>query len=223
MGIDGVEHPAWWSASGGGLFDRVKWLETLDHAEVAATAEALAKHHVVVDATLIAIHTKFFGNSPRYLENPDNALAPPLVERGWAPGSFTRDWTAAQYDEAQRAWPKLLALQKTLFDAGVVMTVGTDMPTPWIVPGASMHDEMLLLRDAGIPPMDVLRMATSNAALALHRDSGAIAAGKRADLVLLTANPLDDLRNTRKIELVVKGGVAYDPRGLLADATARSH
>jgi imidazolonepropionase-like amidohydrolase len=153
----------------------------------------------------------------------DNALAPPLVERGWAPGSFTRDWTAAQYDEAQRAWPKLLALQKTLFNAGVVMTVGADMPTPWIVPGASVHDEMLLLRDAGIPPMDVLRMATSNAALALHRDSGAIGAGKRADLVLLAANPLDDLRNTRKIELVVKGGVAYDPRGLLADATARSH
>ena len=52
----------------------------------------------------------------------------------------------------------------TLFSHGVLLTVGTDTPTPWIVPGASFHEEMRLLAAAGIPPGEVLRMATANGA-----------------------------------------------------------
>jgi imidazolonepropionase-like amidohydrolase len=207
LGIDGVEHAAPWSVEymrdpagyRGTMFDRVHWLEKLDSAKIAEMIAALAKHRVVVDPTLIAMHTKFFGNDPRWLRNPDNELAPPLHRTGWDAFSFTKDWTDEQYREAQAAWPLLLKLTKDIFDGGVPMVVGTDTPTPWIVPGASFHDEMRLLRDAGIPPMAILKMAT-------------IANG---DYVVLAKNPLDDISNTRAIVTVIHDGIEYDPATLL--------
>ena len=226
LGIDGLEHAAPWSAEylpqsqqasyRGSLFDRVVWLENIDPAPIEEMVAALAQHHVVVDPTLIAMHTKFFGNDPRWLENPDNALVPLLHRTGWNAFTFTKEWTPEQYRQAQAAWPKLLQLTKQIFDAGVPMVVGTDMPTPWIVPGASLHDEMALLHDAGIPPMAILKMATANAAAALRRtDAGAIRPGMRADLVILAKNPLDDIRNTRSIVAVIHDGIEYEPATLL--------
>jgi imidazolonepropionase-like amidohydrolase len=213
LGIDGVEHPASWSPDGGGLFDRVTWLESLDPASIAAMARTLAERHVIVDPTLVAMETKFFGDEHR---NDDLSLVPPLHARGWKAGAFTRDWTPEQYGAAKKAWPKLLSITKALHDAGVVLTVGTDTPTPWIVAGASVSREMQLLHDAGLSNMEVLRAATANAALALKRpDLGAVKSGMRADLVVLDADPLADLRNTGKVFAVVKGGVAYYPRDLL--------
>lgn len=209
LGIDGVEHPAWWSSTGGSMFDRVIWLASLTDDEIRATARTLAAHHVVVDPTLIAMETKFFGDEHM---NDDLSSVPPLHARGWRTGAFTRDWTPAQFAAAKRQWPKLLSITKALHDAGVVLTVGTDTPGPWIVPGASVHREMQLLHDAGLPNMDVLRAATWNAAVALRRtDRGALRPGLRADLVVLDADPLADIRNTSKVSLVVKGGRVVVP------------
>jgi imidazolonepropionase-like amidohydrolase len=97
-------------------------------------------------------------------------------------------------------------LVKRMYDAGVLLTAGTDTPFPWIVPGASFHEELRLLGDAGIPPASVLRIATYNAGVALRQNIGAVEAGKEADLVVLSANPLDSLANTERIELVLKAG-----------------
>ena len=206
MGIDGVEHAADWNEDevladkragyDNSIFGRVYWLENLDPAAADRTIAALKAHHVVVDPTLIAFATKFFGNSPRWLKNPDNALMPEIWLEGWPAGSFTRTWTDAQYADAQRAWPKLLAFVKKIFDAGIPMLAGSDSPTPWIVPGASLHDELVLLHDAGIPNLAILKMST-----------GPLKPGSPADLVVLTKNPLDDIRNTRAIAAVYKDGV----------------
>ena len=102
----------------------------------------------------------------------------------------------------------MLALTKLFFDRGVRLTVGTDAPTAWVVPGASLHDELALLRDAGIPEGVILRMATLDAARALHRDHdfGTVQSGRRADLVLLTDDPLAKIENTRSIAAVIQGG-----------------
>jgi imidazolonepropionase-like amidohydrolase len=207
LGIDGVEHAAPWStayvteparaAYDNSLFGRVYWLEYLDDAAIDEMVHELARHKVVVDPTLVAMVTKFFGDDPRWTQNPDIKLAQPETQRSWAFFTFTKDWTPEQYRAAHAAWPKLLRLTKKLFDAGVPLVAGTDTPTPWIVPGASLHDEMRLLHEAGIPAMDVLRMATR----------GTIEPGARADLVLLAKNPLEDIRNTRSIVSVIKHGV----------------
>jgi imidazolonepropionase-like amidohydrolase len=187
-------------------------------------AEALVRHQVTIDPTLIAMHTKFWGNDPRYTRHPQMGLVPEGVRRGWPKGSFTASWTDDQYRQAQAQWPKMQGLTKLLLDRGVLLTVGTDKPTPWIIPGVSFHEEMQLLADAGIPAKDVLRMATINGARALGKEKsiGAVEAGMRADLVVLRADPLVDIKNTREIETVIQGGKIYEPAKLLATTSAVS-
>jgi imidazolonepropionase-like amidohydrolase/glyoxylase-like metal-dependent hydrolase (beta-lactamase superfamily II) len=220
LGVDQIAHGASWSpdllpaaargAHDGSLFGRVRWLEQLDldGPELRATLDELARHQVVVDPTLIAYHTKFFGNAPRWLESTDNALLPRSWVEGWRAGSFTRDWTAEQYAAAQLAWPRMLALTRRMFERGIRLVVGTDTPGPWIVPGASFHQELALLRDAGIPEAALIRLATAEGAraLGLAGEAGEVRPGLRADLLVLAADPLARIENTREIVAVVQGG-----------------
>jgi imidazolonepropionase-like amidohydrolase len=220
LGVDHLAHGASWSpdllspAARGGyqqdLFGRVYWLQhlDLDGAELRSTLDELVRRAVVVDPTLIAYHTKFFGDDPRWLDSPDNALVAPALVAGWRVGSFTRDWTPEQYAAARSAWPKMLALVGRMHQRGVRLVVGTDTPTPWIVPGTSFHQELALLHDAGIAPAAILRMATGDAAraLGLADEVGTIRPGLRADLVVLAGNPLRSLEHTRAIRLVMQAG-----------------
>lgn len=219
LGIDGIEHAAAWG--GGSLFDRVAWLERTDlaSAEVTEMVRTLVARGVVVDPTVIAMHSKLFGDDARYRQDPDQALLPANVTRGWPAGSFTASWTRAQYASAHAAWPKLKAWVKNLYDGGVRLGVGTDTPTPWIVPGASLHREMELLVECGLPPAAVLRMATDgNArALKLEGEIGGVRPGLKADLVVLRADPTADIRNTRGIEWVLHDGVPRQPAAILAE------
>ncbi len=92
--------------------------------------------------------------------------------------------------------------------AGVQLLAGTDTPSPLVPPGASLHDELELFVRAGLTPAEALRTATVNPARCLKRtaDLGTIEPGRYADLVLLTADPLADIRNTRAIGAVWVAG-----------------
>jgi imidazolonepropionase-like amidohydrolase len=92
--------------------------------------------------------------------------------------------------------------------AGVIVLAGTDAPMPEIYPGFSLHEELALLVDAGLSPRDALRAATLRPAqfLGLSATQGSIDVGKRADLVLLDADPTRDIRHTRSIRAVVLDG-----------------
>jgi imidazolonepropionase-like amidohydrolase len=81
-------------------------------------------------------------------------------------------------------------------------------PNSWLVPGAGLHTELELLHEAGLGATEVIRIATRNAAEALGilGDTGTIEGGKRADLVLLDADPTLDIRNTRRIAWVMQSG-----------------
>ena len=223
MGIDFICHAAPWSAaylpeaSRTGyqetIFGRVYWLEHLylDGPALKEMIAALVDHHVSVDPTLMAFRTKFWGDDPRYTENPRRGEAPPKLWAGFARRSNTADWTPEQYRAARTQWTTLLGLVKRMYDAGVLLTAGTDTPFPWIIPGVSYHEELRLLREAGIPDAAVLRMATVNAAAALHREGeiGRVEPGMRADLVVLRGNPLAEIANTEKIEMVLREGVRH--------------
>jgi hypothetical protein len=102
-----------------------------------------------------------------------------------------------------------LDMTLAMFRAGVPFMAGTDTAAGvHIFPGFSLHDELGLFVRAGLTPMQALQTATRNPAVFLHRlaDTGTIEKGKRADLVLLDANPLEDIANTRRIRAVVLAG-----------------
>jgi imidazolonepropionase-like amidohydrolase len=96
-------------------------------------------------------------------------------------------------------------------DAGGVLVAGTDQTT-----GPALHRELELLAGAGIPPLEIIRIATLNGAIFLgkERELGSIEEGKIADLVLLGADPVQDINNARQIVEVIKGGKLVDRSGL---------
>jgi imidazolonepropionase-like amidohydrolase len=100
--------------------------------------------------------------------------------------------------------------------AGVLLLAGTDTGNPFCFPGFSLHDELALLVNAGLTPTESLRAATLNPAqfLGLDQTLGTIERGKLADLVLLDANPLEDIRNTQRIDAVIMNGRFHDRKAL---------
>jgi imidazolonepropionase-like amidohydrolase len=103
---------------------------------------------------------------------------------------------------------KRVAVTGALFRAGVGVMPGTDAPLRNSPPGFGLHEELLHFTRAGMSPFEALRSATLEPARFLGAlDSlGTIAVGKVADLVLLSANPLDDIRNTGRTQAVVADG-----------------
>ena len=120
-------------------------------------------------------------------------------------------------DRMRKGWEHLLALVDRFHRAGGTVLAGTDCPNVAIVSGYSLHRELELLVRAGLSPMDALLSATSRPAARLDRghEFGTIAPGLAADLVLLGADPLADIRNVRRIERVVARGSVYEPEELL--------
>jgi imidazolonepropionase-like amidohydrolase len=108
----------------------------------------------------------------------------------------------------QHLWPKVLQLTKMLYDNGVVLLSGSDIPNFELVPGASLHHELEILVEAGIPPLEVIKIATRNGAQALgiEEDVGTIESGKQADMIVLSDNPVNEISNTKKIEAVINNG-----------------
>ena len=93
-----------------------------------------------------------------------------------------------------------------LWKAGVPLMAGSDSPEFFLVAGFALHDELETFVAAGLTPFAALQTATVNTAKFLGSNKGTIESGKVADLVLLDKNPLEDIRNTRKIRLVVLRG-----------------
>ncbi len=117
----------------------------------------------------------------------------------------------------QEYFARNLQMVGALHHAGVPFMAGTDTaPGVYIMPGFSLHDELANFVEAGFTPMESLQTATSNPAkfLEIEASFGSVEPGKIADLVLLRANPLEDIRNTQKISIVVANGRLFDRAAL---------
>jgi imidazolonepropionase-like amidohydrolase len=216
------ERRAEYGRLGGTMRARISWLEWLDLMEggpVDSMIALLEKRHVSVDPTLIAYHTKFWWRDSIHQRHPDVALVPELLANWEVLGMHTREWSGAEFDRAQAAWPRMLALVREMHREGVMLTAGSDLASPWVIPGVGLHQELALLESAGIRAGEVLRLATRNGAesLGILGETGTVEVGKRADLVVLEADPLVDIANTRRIRYVLLGGRMYTPEELLAE------
>ena len=184
-------------------------IATFNAQKCEALADRFARHHTWQVPTFVAIDPdrccKDASDDPRA-----KFLSAPIRE-WWESASSTplsKDDLAIQ----RRMFQMRLDIVGMFHRRGVPLLAGTDMGIPWVYPGFSLHDELAWFVRAGLTPAEALRTATLNPARYFDRthDFGSVATGKVADLVLLDADPLRDIANTRTVSAVVLDGHLFD-------------
>src|SRR5262245_11158965 len=195
-------------------------VENYSEAQWKDIAERFIKNGTYVVPTLIAGHT--------YREMPDQEVMV-LIEdttgakderRKYISPALADSWRRqmeAKKRETPTDWEanrvKNRQSLRLLYQAGVKIMMGTDMGAPLVYPGWSAHEELeLLVQRVGMTPMEALQSATRIPAefFGMADSLGAVEKGKIADLILLEANPLEQISNTNKIFAVIVGGRYYD-------------
>jgi hypothetical protein len=160
--------------------------------------------------TLTVLRSFAYSDAPSFTNDPRLKYIPRDIASSWDPKAdiYLKVKTADDWALSKKVFRKELEIVGAMQHAGVQILAGTDTLNPFCFPGFSLHDELGLLVQSGLTPMQALQAATLHPArfLGREKDLGTIASGKIADLVLLDANPLDDIANTRKLSAVVFGG-----------------
>jgi len=197
-----------------------KLVQTYDEKKANAVFSLLAKNKTWQCPTLTVLRTAAYLNDPAFRNDIRVKYMPSWIEEYWDPQYNNRFTSRTDEDDAnfKALFEKQMEIVRKMNQFGVRMIAGTDTGNPYCFPGFSLHDELALLVQAGLSPMQALQMATRNAAeFSGELDSlGTIETGKIADLVLLESDPLKNIDNTRSISAVIYGGEFFDHRQLLA-------
>ena len=193
----------------------------LDSAAVVRVARALAATHVAIVPALVEHETFAHLDDPALLQrlgmtdvpadtgNRVRAVAALLQRAGWR---------AAELAAFRRGRARQDLFVREFRAAGGLVAAGTDAANPLLVPGAALHEELVLLVNAGLTPLDAITTATRYGAEVLAADSlGMLAPGKVADLVVLNRNPAEDITATRDIAWVMVRGRQIRPDSLRAE------
>ena len=216
-----------------GVFRLERWasLDHVDDAKITAIAAATARAPgwgAWTSPTLNVFNDAFaIGPSEEEIRaRPEWRLLPPDFRATYLQAR-TRYWSAAAAEQRTEARRRRYVevrnrLVKEIADAGGRVLAGSDTPEWFHAYGWGLHRELAALVDAGLTPYQALAAATVNPAefLGASREWGRVAPGMRADLVLLSANPLADIRNTQRIEAVSAGGRWLDRAALDAMVAA---
>lgn len=182
-----------------GMGSQVKYFERLDEVDALALRDVyqrLRLSGLTVVPTVVTfmnfpdLNTIETGNGPGMEYISEDLLA------------IWRSQWAAQSEIPDIYWENWAKMVKEMNTAGIPLMVGTDLMVPGIIPGFAVHEEMQIWQEAGILPADILRSATTVPVtfMGLGDRLGSISEGKVASMVLIRANPLDDIRNTQQIE-----------------------
>ena len=197
---------------------RFRWLYA--DFDGPATRDLIAKlrrHRVIVSPTMVVLENIYIGPD-RSFERYGVRDMPARWRATWEGRLRTFLTDGKRHASSSLVWRRIKELVGKLRRAGVTVIPSTDAAgwNPYASPGASLHRELAILRECGYSNRELLTMATSGAARALHREweFGTVTPGKRADLLLLRRNPLEDLANLREIEGVVLRGLPLAPNRL---------
>jgi imidazolonepropionase-like amidohydrolase len=179
----------------------------LNSSEVRSFVQLMKDKHVVLDPTVTVFYTMFTRQpgtvGPGYA--PIANRLPPQIRRDLLTGGLPiPKGSEQQYQDSADA---LLRMIKLLYDSGITLVAGTDE-----LPGFTLHRELEMYVQAGISAPETLRIATLNAAKVLKRDadSGAIAPGKLADMIIVDGDPARRISDIRNTDVVVKDGKVYE-------------
>ncbi|MFI6347233.1 amidohydrolase family protein [Streptomyces sp. NPDC050560] len=203
--------------------------ETFDEARARDLAALLAATETWQCPTLVRAHTTQFADAPEYRDDPDHRYMAPGALDTWRCAADTYAARPPEERAVHRAVYELqLRLVRVFDEAGVPMLAGSDAcGAGWEVPGAALHREFDELAGAGLSPLRVLQMTTLLGArfLGVEDRLGSVAEGRAADLVLLDADPLADVRHLHAVSGVVRAGRHLDARALahIRDHVATTH
>jgi imidazolonepropionase-like amidohydrolase len=191
--------------------DRERMVNEHDPQMAAAIFAAMRAHNTWYVPTHLTRWSDAYADDDRVRKDALLRYLHPLVKRQWLEDIdeiVAEDPSPRAREGYRRFYQKGLELTGAAHRAGVKVLAGTD----YIVAGADLHRELEQLSAAGLSPADVLRAATIHPAeyFGLEGQYGSVEAGKVADLVLVTANPLADIRNTQRIHAVVFNGNHFD-------------
>jgi imidazolonepropionase-like amidohydrolase len=174
-------------------------------------AESLEAHGTWYVPTLATERGYTHLNKPEFQNDPRLRYMPDLVRDWWRPENdlFGSEYTEEDWLTVERGFSKLLEVTAIMAEHEVEILAGSDTPNAFAFPGFGLHDELELLVDAGLSPLEALQAATIDAARFLQSTDtmGSVEPGKVADLVLLEGNPLEEISNTQRISSVVLDGV----------------
>lgn len=206
---------------------RARFIDEHDPVRCAELMAAMAESDTWWTPTLQVLRMSALAGNQEFREDPRRRYIPFFIRAGiWGPDADRQVENAAHEsgrDVHAEMYQLALDNVRQAHAAGVRIVAGTDAGDTYVFPGFAIHDELAELVRAGLTPSDALRSATIDAALfsGKARDYGSIEAGKIADLILLDANPLTDIRNTRSIAGLFFNGQYLDRAaldGLLASA-----
>jgi hypothetical protein len=192
-----------------------EWTQDLLNSYSEQTAANLfqkfaANHTWQIPTFPLLVHLAYLVPETDRTDDPRLKYVPGSVRGTWNKGRAEQmqDRTQADFAQRRKLVQLSLAAVKGMNSAGVNFMAGTDAAAPNVFPGFSFHEDLAYFVEAGLTPMKALQAATAKPAEFLGRaqTQGTIEAGKRADLVLLDANPLDDIHNTQKIRAVIVNG-----------------
>lgn len=181
----------------------------LDSAALARAARQIAEARTALVPTLVLHETLSRLDDSTVYRDPALRLVPEDVRRAWDLPNLVRQagWTSGDFQAFRNARPRQDLFLREYVKAGGIVVAGSGSPRELLVPGVSLQNELELLVQAGLSPSQALVAATRDAARLIGADSvGTLAVGKSADLVVLGANPLQDIKNARRIERVMVRG-----------------
>jgi imidazolonepropionase-like amidohydrolase len=199
-------------------------LQSFSDQQAAALIAKFARNQTWQVPTLILLRNVAFAtpqNNP--VNDPDTKYIPRSLLQKWLAVRNQLITNADAEEFAVRAGllQKSMQVVAKMQSFGVLIMAGTDTGAPFLFPGSALHDELALLVQAALTPMQALQAATKSPAdfLGKSKTQGTIEPGKSADLLLLDANPLEDIRKTRKIRALILHGKLLD-RSALDDLLA---